>query len=287
MEMEDSMCCKRTGKTNITDKTNNRRDQTKKRLCTAAMLGTLVLFAFSGCGSAKEEAQQGIEQLQAGEYAQAADSFMEALENRQWYDNLDKTELLLYRAEALMGEGEFESARKVYEGLLENEPENAQYALDSGLASLGAEDYVKAEESFEKAIANGSTEAYEYAGRAAEAQRAYATAADYYMQALDAQATTDTQTDTDAQTDVDAASLYEAVCRCRLQTEDYDAAIAAAEAGLACADETQQQSLLYAQAVAYEYAGEFETAREKMAAYVEKYPEDAAAQKEYMFLKTR
>lgn len=269
-EMEDFMCRYRTDKI---DKNSIRRGRTQKRLCAAVLLGTLMLFVFSGCGSAKEQAQQGIEQLRTGEYAQAADSFMEALENRRWYDNVDKTTLLLYRGEALMGAGEFESARKVYEGLLSKEPENAEYALNSGLASLGAEDYVKAEKSFEKAIENGSTEAYVYAGRAAEAQHAYKTAADYYTRALDAQ--------------TDAASLYEAICRCRLQTEEYQAAREAAEAGLACADETQQQGLLYAQAIAYEYEGDFAAAREKLAVYLEKYPDDAAAQKEYVFLLTR
>lgn len=264
------MCYDRTDKA---DKINNRRGRMQKRLCVAVMLGAFVLLLFSGCGSAKEQAQQGIEQLQAGEYTQAADSFMEALENRKWYDNLDKTALLLYRGEALMGAGEFESARKVYEGLLQKEPENAEYALNSGLASLGAKDYVKAEISLEKAIENGSTEAYVYAGEAAEAQHAYKTAADYYAQALDVQ--------------TDTAPIYEAICRCRLQTGEYQAAREAAETGLTCADETGQQCLLYAQAIAYEYEGDFATAREKIAVYLEKYPDDAAAQKEYAFLLTR
>ena len=57
--------------------------------------------------------------------------------------------------------------------------------------------------------------------------------------------------------------------------------------GLQCEDTSLQQSLRFNEAVAYEYLADFETARELMEAYLKDYPNDAEAEREYQFLKTR
>lgn len=68
---------------------------------------------------------------------------------------------------------------------------------------------------------------------------------------------------------------------------DYVAALNYFETGLGLNDLDSRKALLYNEAVTYEYLLDFNTASEKMAAYVAAYPEDSAAIRENEFLKTR
>ncbi len=72
-----------------------------------------------------------------------------------------------------------------------------------------------------------------------------------------------------------------------MQLEDYDAALAAIEAGLALEDKSIQQVLYFNQIVIYEYQGDFDKAASLMAIYKRNYPDDEEAAREYEFLKTR
>lgn len=253
-----------------------KKEKTSRRLVLPALIAAAI--SLTACGTAKQQMEDGIAQLDRGEYAAAADTFMTVLENMQWYDGLDRTEVLLYRGEALLGEGEYESARKVYEGLREKDAENADYPLYSGIASLGAKDYIAAEESFLAAAENGNEEAYEYAGQAAEAQKDYEKAASYYQKALNEEP--------------ENVSVYASVGRCMIAGESYEEGLRILKEGISAAEktggeETVLQELLWEEAVIYEYMGDYAEARDKFAAYLQQYPEDAEAQKEYAFLLTR
>ncbi|MCQ2519997.1 MAG: tetratricopeptide repeat protein [Lachnospiraceae bacterium] len=83
------------------------------------------------------------------------------------------------------------------------------------------------------------------------------------------------------------ASVYNQLGVCRLRLEDYDAALAAFTSGLSLEDPEWEQELLYNEAIAYEYKLDFDTAKKKLEAYVEKYPKDEAAKRELLFLSTR
>ena len=50
---------------------------------------------------------------------------------------------------------------------------------------------------------------------------------------------------------------------------------------------TNQQELLSNQIIAYEYSGDFESAKKTMQAYIKEYKSDEEAVREYTFLKTR
>ncbi len=56
---------------------------------------------------------------------------------------------------------------------------------------------------------------------------------------------------------------------------------------IAAEDDTAMQSLLYNQAVCYEYTGDYEKSLELFETYVGRYPSDKKAQKEYLFLQSR
>ncbi len=65
---------------------------------------------------------------------------------------------------------------------------------------------------------------------------------------------------------------------------DYKAAVSYFNEGLSLEEVTNEQELRSNLIAAYEYGGDFETAREYMQAYVQDYPEDKAAAREYFFL---
>ena len=59
------------------------------------------------------------------------------------------------------------------------------------------------------------------------------------------------------------------------------------QSGLGCNDLSARKSLAFNEAVTYEYMLDFSTAKEKFKAYIDSYPDDAQAIKEYEFLKSR
>lgn len=79
---------------------------------------------------------------------------------------------------------------------------------------------------------------------------------------------------------------YNGIALAEIAQEDYDAALAAIQKGLALEEEQGKQELYFNEIVAYEQKRDFATARAKAEAYVEKYPTDEAGQKEAEFLST-
>lgn len=83
------------------------------------------------------------------------------------------------------------------------------------------------------------------------------------------------------------AAVYNQLGLCRWKTGDYEGAATAFSFGLKLEDEEWNRELLFNQAMTYEYLLEFATAREYMKNYLELYPKDEIAQREYEFLLTR
>ena len=82
-------------------------------------------------------------------------------------------------------------------------------------------------------------------------------------------------------------ALYNQLGLCQMKRGAYQDALTAFKQGLECEDTSLQQMLRYNEAIAYEYLSDFITARELLEAYLKDYPNDAEAQREYQFLKTR
>lgn len=83
------------------------------------------------------------------------------------------------------------------------------------------------------------------------------------------------------------AVAYNGLAQCDIYEGNYDAALEHIQAGLLVGKEEELQGLLYNEIVAYEYKKEFQIAKEKMASYLEKYPDDEDALRENEFLSTR
>ena len=85
----------------------------------------------------------------------------------------------------------------------------------------------------------------------------------------------------------DNALAYNQYGMCLLETGAYEAAAEAFAQGIALNDRTVDMQLRFNEVNAYEKLGQWDQAYEKLQAYIEKYPEDTAAQKELAFLATR
>lgn len=85
----------------------------------------------------------------------------------------------------------------------------------------------------------------------------------------------------------DAGSVYNTIGLCRMEEGNYDEAISNFALGIAVNEGETVQELMFNEAVAYEYKGDFKTAKQKMKNYIAKYPNDNKAAREYEFLKSR
>lgn len=74
---------------------------------------------------------------------------------------------------------------------------------------------------------------------------------------------------------------------CRLQSGDAQAALECFHKALEIGDSSMTQVLKFNEIVAYEYLGEFDQANVLMKAYLQAYPDDQDARREYEFLKSR
>ena len=83
------------------------------------------------------------------------------------------------------------------------------------------------------------------------------------------------------------AAIYNNLGMCLVKQEKYDEALQAFEAGINIGSSDYLQELKYNQIVANEYLGNFSQAKSLMEEYLQTYPDDAKAKREYEFLQTR
>lgn len=74
---------------------------------------------------------------------------------------------------------------------------------------------------------------------------------------------------------------------CRIQTGDYEGALAAFQSAMNIEDNGMMQVLKMNEIIAYEKLGDYKKAAVLMESYLQTYPDDEEAQREYIFLQTR
>lgn len=143
---------------------------------------------------------------------------------------------------------------------------------------LEQENYAAAAEKFNDAIDDGRDldEAYRGLGIAYWEQGDYRRARASFSKALNHGAQ-------------ETASIYQFLGVCDLQLGYMESAVTWFEKGIEAPDATPEmvQEMEFNQIAAYEKLGDWDKAKEKLAAYVAKYPGDEQAVKEYEFLETR
>ena len=84
-----------------------------------------------------------------------------------------------------------------------------------------------------------------------------------------------------------SAEILNEMGLCKLAMNDYQGALSAFQDAMNIQDNSITQTLKYNEIVAYEYLGDFETAKRLMTSYIKNYPDDEKAARENIFLKTR
>ncbi|MBO5281507.1 MAG: tetratricopeptide repeat protein [Lachnospiraceae bacterium] len=144
---------------------------------------------------------------------------------------------------------------------------------DKGRMYYYLEEYQSAYLALETAKDQGGAEAYLYLGKSYEATGDYNYAVSVYNNYL-AKDTSD-------------ARIYNQLGLCEMALGDYDAALSAFQAGMQIEGNDVMQSLLFNEAVTYEYLHDYQQAAALMENYLKTYPDDQVAKREYDFLSTR
>lgn len=134
-------------------------------------------------------------------------------------------------------------------------------------------EYEKAYLALEEAKEKGGEASYLYLGRAYEATGDYNYAANVYNSYLSAYD--------------GSAELYNQLGLCEIARGDYQKALEAFQAGMQLEDNPILQTLSFNEITAYEYLGEYEIAAALLNNYLNNYPDDDQARREYDFLSTR
>lgn len=283
----------------------------KRRVGYLVLAGICVL-CISGCGKSKEVEErqmelrsQGMQQALQGDYEAAVASYDEALGLADMRAGALELDIASYKASALYHTGELEKAidtctavldlKKSAEmyltrGLLYREAENVEAAnadfasaikmtsqkdqIMLGRLSYYMEDYIKAKEYLEAASEAGNPEG------------------DYWQAELYWQMGNTDYAITLYQSylergDVQHQSAYAKVASWQMEQGDYDGALSTLEEGIAKGEGESLKELLADEIAVYERKSDFATAKLKIESYLEKYPDDEKAEREYEFLKSR
>ncbi len=151
-------------------------------------------------------------------------------------------------------------------------------AYNAGIDALENGEYSKGAEEFREAIEKEKnvSDSYRGLGIALFELEDYDSASEALKEAL-------------GQGAKETATIYSLLGNCAMELEQYEDAITYYELAIGMEDVSDEllRELEYNTIAAYEYAGDIETAKEKIAVYIEKYPDDESAQKEADFLETR
>ncbi|NLL80536.1 MAG: tetratricopeptide repeat protein [Clostridiales bacterium] len=177
-------------------------------------------------------------------------------------------------SQSLAQAGEQDAADSYLNRALETEDKNRN-DFDKGCLYYYLRDYQNARDCLERAKdKQADARTVLFLGKTYEALGDYNYAASVYANYL--------------ATDAAQPALQNQLGMCYLSMENYKEALNAFEAGLAAEGNNESlQVLKFNEIVAYEYLGQFDKASVLMQAYLKAYPDDAAAVREYRFLKTR
>ncbi len=283
----------------------------RKKLVWISLCLFLTLF-LGGCNltSASKEKEidyrdQGIALMEAEKYEEAAKMFQLALDQSVGFVTDLDVDICYYKAAALFAAGDNDGAIEVYNKIIKYDSDEweAQYLIGTVYLAQGDED--TALEYFDIAIDKNDDDYELYiqiyeqlADTDADTAQTYLDAAlkiggsnksavrnqgyIYYLMG-----DTDTALSLLQQAAEDSdekAILY--LAQIEIDLGDYETALSWITQGISM-DGTYMQQFYYAQIVAYEYLGDYDTAKSLMETYLDSYPNDSTAVRENTYLQTR
>ena len=209
---------------------------------------------------------RGIVALEKGNLEAAQKDFNKALD-------MDKSdyELRIQVYQELMGKGYTEEAGSYLQSALGNSKKLSEY--EKGRLSYYLGDYENARNYLESIKGKKDADTVLLLGQTYEKLGDYNYAASIYSNYL-----------SDHSDDV---IICNHLGMCKLQSGDAQAALDYFNRALNMEDKSMTQTLKFNQIVAYEYLGEFDQASVLMKKYLQSYPDDQEAIREYEFLKSR
>ena len=266
-------------------------------------------LAFTGCGAFEDISEQkqqlkqeGMALQAAGDYSGAIGKYEEALKLTMMKVGPEEIDLSYYKASAQYHSGDLEGAIATYSAVLALKEDINSY-LARGMLYMEAKEAEKAEADLNKALKETNDPLikgiiYDVVGDTEKAKKCFEDAkeagnvealfylAGIYEKAGDANYAMILLEEYIA-SEKASAEGYLTVARQYFEAGSYAEALNTIQAGIALGNSGVLKSLLQEEIACYEKLGDFASAREKAAAYLEQYPEDAVIQKEYEFLKSR
>lgn len=210
---------------------------------------------------------RGYVKLCGGNFESAKEDFDKTISlDPQNYDRL----IQIYNA--LVDNGYREVGKEYLQQVIaDNEKSISNY--DLGRIYYYLEDYESAKNYLSQVKISSDYEASLYLGRTYEALGDYNYASSIYNDYT--------------LNDQSKAEIYNQLGLCRMQMEEYELALMAFQSAMNIEGNEMMQTLKFNEIIAYEYMKEYKTAAALMSDYLKTYPDDEAAQRENLFLKTR
>lgn len=211
--------------------------------------------------------RRGVNYLRTGQHDDALSDFNRALELRK-----DDYDLRIEIAGRLSDYGYEEEGVQFLSSFL-SDNEKKLSAFDKGRIYFYMKDYDNAKLCLEEARDDDNQNTILFLGKTYEMLGDYNYATSTYQNYLSKHP--------------EAAVIYNQLGLSRLQSGDYAGALDAFSTAKNIGNTGIEQTLAYNEIVANEYTGNFKQASVDMETYLKKYPDDEAAQREYVFLSSR
>lgn len=205
--------------------------------------------------------------LDQQEEQKAASDFNKSLEKDTGYDNY----INVYLAYAEKNRGA-DGASYLGQAVDKN-PENEEEQYQQGRIYYYLEEYSRAKEVLNKAADSGNQDAVLLLGKIYLETEDTANARALYQNYL--------------QSNEKSSTAYNGLALCDIADGEYGNALVNIQKGLDCKDQDERENLLFNEIVVYEKQLDFDTAKVKMADFLEKYPDNEAAIHENTFLQKR
>lgn len=220
---------------------------------------------------------KGIECVTEGKYSEGVKWFEQALKEEQWLSDDIDNDIRYYLAEAYIHTGEYEKALEEYNVLIEVSEDYANtlfyQELTIALVSYSDGNYDAVIKTMEDAISRGYDNLYGFIGSCYGLKGNYEKMFSYFKMYEDAYGET-------SYIDSQYATAY-------LNLGEYGKVMDYVNKGLALDDSTYKRQLLLVEIGYYEYMADYQTAFDKVKAFIKEYPDDEDGQDEYNFLYTR
>lgn len=209
----------------------------------------------------------GIANIRKDDIDAAMEDFDKVVEKNPSYENC----MRIY--EALAGASHKADGSKYLEKALDGTAETADDYYYQGMVYYDLGNSDKALESFKTAADKGSSSATSmYAKVCIETGRTDEARSMFESMKNDGE---------------DLAAAYNGLALCDIADGSYDDALSNIQSGLDQNDDDMTEALLFNEIVVYEKKLDFETAKSKMEEFLNTYPDNEEAQREYEFLQTR